>query len=168
MALVVHLRRGQQAIVNGAVLENASPRGISLLVQNGAAILRSDDILTPDAAVTPASRIYYALQCAYLFPESRAQHLATFAGLLGQFVQAAPSSAEAAEAIRSAVGSGEFYAGLKVARELLHHERKVLSYVESRLAEDLRPHAAVRQPPTDGGMGPDPGGAPHARGAAGS
>ena len=73
MALVVHLKKGAQIIVNGAVLENVTGRAISLALKNDATILRGDDILSPDAAVTPASRVYYALQCAYLFKERRAR-----------------------------------------------------------------------------------------------
>ena len=72
VALVIHLKKDQQIVLNGAVIENTSGRSISLSVKNEAAILRSSDILAPEDAATPASRAYYALQCVYLFPERAA------------------------------------------------------------------------------------------------
>jgi flagellar protein FlbT len=157
--LVVHLRKGQQVIVNGAVLENNSPRGISFAVQNEAAVLRSDDILTPAGAVTPASRVYYALQCAYLFRELRDEHLRGFIDLLDGYVRAAPSAAAITAAILASVEAQDLYTALKSARLLIEHERKVLSHVESRLAEELHDGpAAGRQSAPDGSLGAHTGG----------
>ena len=145
MPLVVHLRRGQQVIVNGAVLENASDRSISLSLKNAAAVLRSDDILAPSGAVTPASRAYYALQCAYLFSEHADEHLAAFSELIDAYP------------IGAAIEAGNLYAALKAARALIQHERKVLSHVEARLTEELFGAAACGKSPEDGGVGADPG-----------
>lgn len=159
MPLVVHLRKGQQVIVNGAVLENTSPRGISFAVQNAASVLRSDDILTPAAAVTPASRVYYALQCAYLFRETRDVHLAAFMELLDGYIRAAPSAAAIVGPMLTAVEAQDLYLALKSARILIQHERKVLSHVEARLAEELQHDpAATGQSPPDRGVGADAGG----------
>jgi flagellar protein FlbT len=155
--LVVHLRRGQQVIVNGAVLENASDRTVSLSVKNEAAVLRSDDILSPSGAVTPASRAYYALQCAYLFREHADEHLAAFSELLDLYLEAAPSAVGIADGIRAAMAAGNLYAALKAARALIQHERKVLSHVEARLAEELHDAAACGESQEDGSLGADPG-----------
>lgn len=157
MPLVVHLRRGQQVIVNGAVLENASDRSISLSLKNAAAVLRSDDILAPSGAVTPASRAYYALQCAYLFSEHADEHLAAFSELIDAYLKAAPSAAGIADATWAAIEAGNMYAALKAARALIQHERKVLSHVEARLTEELFGAAACGKSPEDGGVGADPG-----------
>jgi flagellar protein FlbT len=155
--LVVHLRKGQQVIVNGAVLENITPRGVSFAVRNAAAVLRSDDILAPEGAVTPASRVYYALQCAYLFPERSADHLASFFDLLDAFLQAAPSAAAAAALVLAAIEANDLYGALKAARELIQHERKVLLHVEARLVEELQhAPAASGEPAADRGVGAHP------------
>jgi flagellar biosynthesis repressor protein FlbT len=127
MALVIHLRKDARVIVNGAVLENVSGRTISVAVKNEASILRDDDVLQPEDAATPSGRVYFALQCAYLFPEQRTRHIAQFRELLDGYVQAAPSAAPLASAIAAAVDAGKLYDALKKARELFRHERDVLA-----------------------------------------
>jgi flagellar protein FlbT len=144
MALVIHLKKGAQVIINGAVLENVGGRTLSLAIKNDAAILRGDDILAPDAAATPASRIYYMLQCAYLFAERRDEHLSAFSELLTSYVHAAPSSEPIAAGVRAAVDAGNIYDALKQARALIQHEGKVLNYVQERLIEELQHGASAR------------------------
>lgn len=159
MALVIHLKKDAQVIINGAVLENVSGRTVSLAVKNDAAILRGDDVLRPDAACTPATRVYYALQCAYLFPERRGQHLELCSDLLHSYTQAAPSARLLGDAVRTAMLSGNLYDALKRARALILHETKVLSHVQERLAEELQRAAEPGQPARHGGVGADAGGA---------
>lgn len=127
MALVIHMKKDQRIIINGAVLENVSGRTVSIAVKNEAAILRSEDVLTPDAAVTPASRTYFALQCAYLFPESKREHLRDFEQLLASYLEAAPSAGEIAGRVLAAVEAENFYGALKQARRLIEHEGEILS-----------------------------------------
>src|SRR5579872_3769334 len=69
MPLSINLKPGEKLIVNGVVLQNAHHQATKLLVHNEAALLREKDIMTEEAATTPARRIYFAVQCHYLFPE---------------------------------------------------------------------------------------------------
>lgn len=131
MALVIHLRKDGRVIINGAVLENVSGRAVSIAVKNEASILRDDDVLQPEDAVTPASRVYFALQCAYVFPESRARHMAQFDEFLSAYLEAAPSAAPLASAVQTAVDAGRLYEGLKKARGLFAHEREILARLAS-------------------------------------
>lgn len=165
MALIIHLKKDAQVIVNGAVLDNASGRTISLAVRNNAAILRGSEILAPSAATTPASRIYFALQCAYLFPDRRDEHLVTFSDLLTSYLEAAPSAAPLVAAVIEAIESGHLYEALKRAQFFIWHEGKVLDHVQERLVEELRDGAAAGQPAGDGSLGADPGGAADEGGA---
>lgn len=125
MALIIHLRKDGRVIINGAVLENVSGRAVSIAVKNEASILRDHDVLQPEEAVTPASRIYFALQCAYVFPETRAQHMDQFSQLLDAYLEAAPSAAPLAAAVRRAVEADRLYEALKKVRELFPHERDI-------------------------------------------
>ncbi len=135
MALVIHMKKEQRIIINGAVLENVSGRTVSIAVKNEAAILRSEDVLTADDAITPARRIYFALQCAYLFPESKQGHLRDFEQLLASYLQAAPSASEIGADIFAAAEAGSFYGGLKLARRLIEHEREILARARSQPGE---------------------------------
>ena len=136
MALVIHMKKDQKIIINGAVLENVSGRMVSIAVKNEAAILRSEDVLTPEAAVTPASRTYFALQCAYLFPESKREHFRDFEQLLASYLAAAPSAREIAGRVLAAVEAENFYGALKQARRLIEHEGEILSRAQALLAAD--------------------------------
>ncbi len=129
MPLKLTVSKGEKFIVNGAVIRNDG-EAASLLFENQAHILRQKDILTQDTATTPAARVYLALQCAYLFPEHTASHLADFQKLLDQYLGAAPSAGPIAEEIREMVEQGQLYGGLKACFRLLDHESKALSHVQ--------------------------------------
>lgn len=128
MPLKLSVSRGEKLIINGAVVRNDGDQA-NLVFENQAHILRQKDILTPDTAVTPAARVYMALQCAYLFPERRAKHLADFDNLLGQFTVAAPSAEKLAAELRAKADAGELYLGLKACRKLIDHEAELLVHV---------------------------------------
>lgn len=138
MALKVQIKSGQKLVINGAVLENASTRVVSLLVHNQVSILRQQDIMTHDEAITPATRVYYALQCLYLFPEEKARHLALFKDFLTSFTDAVPSSCSVAEEVSACVEGESYFKALKVARKLIVREREILRNVEQRLVEELQ------------------------------
>ncbi len=160
MALVINIKKGQQVIINGAVVENITAKTISLSIKNEASILRSADILTLESAVTPAGRVYYALQCVYLFPERRDHYLRDFKDLVASYVQAAPSSGPIVEAVWASISEQQYYAALKKAQELIEHERKVLSHAHERLSEKLRRTAPAGESQGDGSVGVDPVGTP--------
>lgn len=129
MPLKLTVGKGEKFIVNGAVIKNDG-EGTSLLFENHAHILRQKDILTQETAVTPASRVYLALQCAYLFPDHDGAHLDDFQVLLQAYREAAPSASDIAEQMLEQVEQGQLYNALKSCGRLLEHESKVLAHVE--------------------------------------
>lgn len=149
MALVIHLKRSGQIIINGAVLENMSGRSISFCVKNDATILRDRDILKPEEATTPATRVYFALQCMYLFSNRRNEHEAQFEELLAGFLVAVPSAEPIAADVRAALAAGNDYAALKCAQSLIRHEGKILRHVHDRLVESLQLDPAAGKSASD-------------------
>lgn len=149
MALVIHLKRNGQIIINGAVLENLSGRSISFCVKNDASILRDRDIVKAEEATTPATRIYFALQCMYLFPHRRREHAAQFEELFESFRQAVPSAEPIAAEVRAALAAGNDYAALKHAQSLIQHEGKILRHVHDRLVENLQHDPAAGKSASD-------------------
>ena len=137
MPLKIHLRKGQKIIINGAVLENTSFHNVSLLVKNEVSILRDDDILTPEDASTPAGRVYYALQCLYLFSDEESNNLPRLNEFLDNYLIAAPSSKKLVDDIRRLVKDGKLYPALKKGQKLISHENKVLSHVQKRVGKKL-------------------------------
>ncbi len=150
MPLKIQLKKNQKIIINGAVLENVSQRNVSLLVGNDAAILRDSDILTPEDAVTPASRTYYALQCMYVFPDDPAdRHGKQFHEFLDGYEKASRSARPIIEAVRDLVARDDLYAALKKCRELIFHERDLLADVQRQIGSQIRDTAVAGQPDGD-------------------
>ncbi|MFQ5972268.1 MAG: flagellar biosynthesis repressor FlbT [Alphaproteobacteria bacterium] len=126
MPLKLSLSKGEKLIVNGAVIKNDGTDA-SLVFENQAHILRQKDILTMEDATTPASRVYLALQCAYMFPENASRHLDDFRQLASEFASAAPSSVKIVETMFDHADQGQLYNALKACRELIDYEAGVLA-----------------------------------------
>lgn len=131
---MLDLKSGEKLVVNGAVLENAGGN-TKILVHNQVAILREKEILSTDECATPASRVYFALQCAYMFPNRKADYLKLFENHLGDYLTACPSAAPIGIAIQGHVSGGRLYKGLKETRKLIHHEMKTLANLPTSVAK---------------------------------
>src|SRR4051794_9338632 len=82
--LVLELRQGDMMIVNGASIRFRNKTRIELAAR--ARFLFGKQIMSPDAADTPARRIYFALQTAYIgSDQERASGLADARRLIPQF-----------------------------------------------------------------------------------
>lgn len=134
MPLKLALKKGERLVVNGAVIEVIG-NSTDLVFHNPATILRERDILNPKDAQTPASRVYYSVQCMYLFPDKRAYYSDLYKQFLDDYVGAAPSARELGEAIRTSVDREDYYRALRVAQSLVDHERGVLKDVESAIGK---------------------------------
>jgi flagellar biosynthesis repressor protein FlbT len=126
MPLTINLRPKERLIVNGVVIEN-SGQSAKLLVHNTAALLREKDILTEEQASTPARRIYFAIQCEYLFPGKEAVLLPIIYKFIREFAAAAPSAASLAKQTIEFVEARDWYRALKTARQLMAREQEILN-----------------------------------------
>ena len=125
MPLTIDFKAGDKIIINGAVIENLGSNS-KLSVHNQAAILRGKEILSEEDSKTPASRVYFALQCAYIFPQAQAEYVASFEAFLNEYLLACPSASEIGDVIRKEVDQGLLYKGLKSAQKLIVHESELL------------------------------------------
>lgn len=128
MPLLIDLKPGEKVIINGAVIENAGTN-TKLRIYNESNILRQKEILTDEEIVTPAARVYFCLQNAYIFPEKRDHYLTLFSGYLSEYVEACPSAAPIGQEISEAILAGHYYRALKSSRKLLTHEANVLEHL---------------------------------------
>ena len=134
MPLKLDLKSGEKMIVNGAVLENVGPSA-KILVHNMASILRDKEILSQEDAATPASRVYFSLQCAYMFPNARADHLKKFGRFLDDYLEACPSAADIGKEVRDLVEAEQYYKALRTSRALVAHEARTLSAFNDGMAK---------------------------------
>ncbi len=125
--LVLELRPGETMIVNGAPIRFRTKSRIELTAK--ARFLFGKQIMPPDQADSPARRIYFALQSAYIgSDEERVRGLAGARTLIGEF-KAATTSALACEILDRALAHAEAddcYQALKLARRIIRHEDSVL------------------------------------------
>jgi len=140
MPLTINLKPRERLIVNGVVIEN-SGQAAKFLVHNTAALLREKDILTEEQASSPARRIYFAIQCEYLFPGKEAVFLPVIDEFLRQFAEAAPSTTVLVQQIGASVAGGQLYKALKSARQLMMREQEILNDLAS---EALPENAGTR------------------------
>jgi flagellar protein FlbT len=125
MPLAINLRPRERLIVNGVVIEN-SGQPAKLVVHNNAALLREKDILTEEQATTPARRIYFTIQCQYLFPGKEELFLPIIYEFLREFGEAAPSAVPLVRDIGQLVDARNWYRALKTAKQLMMRETEIL------------------------------------------
>jgi len=133
MALKVELKPNERIIIGSCVLTNTDQRARFLIEGDKIPILREKDIVTPDAADTPAKLIYLAVQLMYISPNPEVNH-GTYFNLLRDIVTAAPSAWPIIEGINTCILSGDLYQALKEAKKLIAYEKKLLDVARSKQA----------------------------------
>lgn len=135
MPLLIDLKPGEKVIINGAVIENVGAN-TKIRICNDSTLLRQKEIMSDDDANSPAARVYFCLQNAYIFPEKRDHYMALFENYLTEYLDACPSAQALGQDIRDEVGKGLLYRALKTSRKLLTHEANALQELR-RSAEQL-------------------------------
>jgi flagellar biosynthesis repressor protein FlbT len=125
--LVLELRQGEVMIVNGAPIRFRTKSRIELTAT--ARFLFGKQIMPPDQADSPARRIYFALQTAYIgTDDERIRGLESARELIAAFKQAT-TSALACDILDRALIAAEAddcYRALKLTRRIIHHEDAVV------------------------------------------
>ncbi|MEL6828917.1 MAG: flagellar biosynthesis repressor FlbT [Pseudomonadota bacterium] len=132
MPLKLNLKPGERLVINGAVIRNPDRRHV-LMVETQSDVIRGKDLLEPDAAATPVSKVYYLIQTALTQAETRdklvpviQRDLATLATVFG--------GAEVAHIFEAAnyVSQSDFYKALTELRPVLRHEEVLIQRSSQR------------------------------------
>ena len=129
--LVLELRQGETMIVNGAPIRFRTKTRLELTAR--ARFLFGKQIMSPAQADSPARRIYFALQTAYIgTEEEREGGLLTARTLIVAFKDAttSPLAREILDRALTAAESDDCYQALKLVRRIIRHEDTVLGRVE--------------------------------------
>ena len=144
--LVLELRQGEMMIVNGAPIRFRTKSRIELTAK--ARFLFGKQIMPPDQADSPARRIYFALQAAYIGnEEERDGGLKSARALITEF-GAATTSAVARDMLGRALAAAETddcYQVLKLARRIIQHEDVVLGRATGAKPLDRSEFSQCRQ-----------------------
>jgi flagellar protein FlbT len=125
MPLRLTLKSQERVIIGGAVVKNGDSR-TELLIENTVPILREADILSPSAVKTPCEQIYLAVQLMYVDEDNIEQHRRLYDDLVGDVLEAAPSTQPWLGAMNDEVVAGRHYQALKSAKELLKYEEELM------------------------------------------
>ncbi len=134
MALKLTLKPNEKIIINGAVIANGKSK-TTLGIENSAVILREKDIITEERADTPATRIYFCIQMAYLDNEHEREYLERAILLVKEFVTAVPTAEvhDILEPVGTHVAKRQYFQALKQMKKLLAYEKKRLNYAGESL-----------------------------------
>lgn len=138
MPLRIKLPANERIIVNGAVIENAGD-ATTIVLHNRADVLRRKEVMGEEEANTPARRVYYALQCAYMFDEERPRYAEHARQFLHQYRDAAPSAAEIVDKIEGMIDQDKLYNALRATQELIDHETERLGSFGAAPAASVAP-----------------------------
>lgn len=125
--LVLELRQGEVMIVNGAPIRFRTRSRIELTAK--ARFLFGKQIMPPDQADSPARRIYFALQSAYIGTETeREAGLESARQLVADFQDATTSELVRLILDQALIAAEEddCYQALKLVRRIMQHEDTVL------------------------------------------
>ncbi|MBV9249379.1 MAG: flagellar biosynthesis repressor FlbT [Acetobacteraceae bacterium] len=127
--LILELRQGDLMIINGAPIRFQTRSRIELTAH--ARFLFGKQIMMPDQANSPARRIYFALQSAYIGTgEERAAGLAAARDLIAEFKRATTSDTVRGvlDIALAAAEADDCYRALKLTRRIILHEDSVLGH----------------------------------------
>ncbi len=124
MALVIDLKPQEKILIGEAVITNSAQR-TRLHIAGDAPILREKDIMQEDDADTPCKKVYFLIQCMYISPDPKQYHDRYFA-LIKDIQKASPSSSIFFMQINDHIISGTYYKALKIANQLIEHERELV------------------------------------------
>jgi flagellar protein FlbT len=125
--LVLELRQGEMMIVNGTPIRFRTKSRIELTAK--ARFLFGKQIMPPDEANSPARRIYFALQSAYIgSDEERPCGLCAARELIDAFKEATTSllARDILDRALAAAETDDCYQALKLIRRIISHEDAVL------------------------------------------
>ncbi len=123
-SLILELKQGESMILNGAVIRFKTRARLEL--NNHARFLFGKQIMQVEDAVTPARRVYFALQQAYIGPEeARVAALAEAKEAATAELAAAPEAEKAAwTALLPLIAEETGFEALKYARGMVRAEEK--------------------------------------------
>lgn len=125
--LVLEMRQGDMMVVNGAAIRFRTKTRLELTAH--ARFLFGRQIMPPQDATTPARRIYFALQTAYIGDEAeRRAGLEAARARIAEFKEATTSrmAGDLLDQALACACSGKCYQALRLARRVIQHEDAVL------------------------------------------
>jgi flagellar protein FlbT len=125
-SLVLDLRSGETMIINGTAIRFLTKSRIELPAK--ARVLFGKKIMSPEQADTPARRIYFAIQSAYIGDDERIPGLEAARELIAAFKKATTSqlARDILDKALAAAEGDDCYRALKLTLNIIRHEDAVV------------------------------------------
>ena len=130
--LVLELKPDDSMIINGAVLRFKNRTRVELTTRSR--FMFGKQIMREEAAGTPANRLYYDLQTAYIgAADGRPDALARARALIAGFQSSLTSTAaqDILTRLLTLIEADSNFEALKLARQIIHHEADLLTATSS-------------------------------------
>ncbi len=127
MALVIDLKPQEKILIGEAVVTNSSQR-TRLHIAGDAPIIREKDIMKEEDANSPCKKIYFLIQCMYISPKPEDYH-DTYFKHVEEIQKAAPTTSIFFMQINEHIIAGTYYKAMKLAQQLIEHERELIENV---------------------------------------
>ena len=126
MSLKITLKPNERMIIGTAVVKNGNST-VNLYVENNVPLLREKDILGEADATTVCKRIYFAIQLMYVDSDNISVYQKAYEELTSAVLAAAPSTKDLVEQINESIAAAKYYPALKLARQLVEYEERVIT-----------------------------------------
>jgi flagellar biosynthesis repressor protein FlbT len=127
MGLRIELKPHERIVIGESVITNSDTR-ISFVIEGNAPILREKDILMPEMANTPVSRIYVCVQMMYL-EKNLGKYQDLYFELIRDLLAAVPRFRDKIELISKLILAESYYKALRETRKLRVQEEELLRHV---------------------------------------
>ena len=128
MALKITLKPHERMVIGGAVVTNGnSTASANLIIENNVPVLREKEIVSVKDANTHCKKIYFVIQLMYIDEDNLVTHHNTYWKLIHDLINAAPSTLGLVDQISEHIVNGRYYQALKIAKELITYERRLLN-----------------------------------------
>lgn len=129
MALKIILKPGERLVVNGALMRSNGRHAVELLMDTRARVLREAALMAEEQATTPARRLYFAAQLAYVDEANLNQHRKLFLERFQDLAEIIASEEGRRILNECAIAASQldWWGSLQAARRLISYETKLLS-----------------------------------------
>lgn len=120
MTLRIELKPFEKVFIGDAVLTNSDQRTM-FIVDGQTPVLRAKDAIAPEAAKTPAEKLYLCIQNMFLLRDYK-KYQGTYLALAAETISSDPLCYELLSEVDRFVTNAEYYKGLKALRKLIPAE----------------------------------------------
>lgn len=117
----------EKIFIGGAVVHNGD-HAVELAILNDVPLLREKDVMTEAQADTACKRLYLCVQLMYMDTAHMSSYQQDYCRLMGEIIEAAPSTARFLAEINTDLACGRYYQALKTARKLVDYEQELLAH----------------------------------------